>query len=628
MATKNNTLHILYKPVKPLSPDGLILSFLSPEDEVNSSLNTNGNFLYARKEMEQIREKARKAYIDLVARIAATPCKGVTLRQALRIKNMGNAWWYHKISEKDVESEDTFSMLLQIFTILHIAEREHINHIVIYGSPVQIASILSTRYRVTKVKCISGRKNILGRCLLSRLKYLCWALYVRNIIKKNISLPKINPEIVFQGFWDWSIKVDGKNNKLKDNYFKLLPEKLLDKGISCAWFLWLDPHPKIGSKFRPLNKVLNPALNDSSLIFVQKLLRLQDIFLVIFDFRAFWKYLNYSRLVEFKNIFKIEKCDFLPLLKNELFYYFCDASIPVYFLMETAYQRASSFFKPSISFTFTDLFLSSRAFNQGVKLANRQTVKCNMQHASYGREKAFILMDADREYQGKPDNNPIPAPDYFFAMGELVRDILIESGFPGEKIFVTGSARYDYIKIENRELLKDAACDTVKVLLVPTLNVKLDFEMVAAAFFAAKGLNIKLYIRSHPYGRMEDTPLYKRFSTFITSSDKSLDDDLNSADLILFSYSTVAEEAFLRGVPIIQWQPPRFNGSVFRDLKGIPVVHSVDELKGFFQLFIENPSSFKPKKEHQELVLRKCFFKADGGASDRITQKIQEILNR
>lgn len=626
MNKKANLLHVLYTYPYRLPPfDALILSFMPPDQEDRFSKD-NYRFLFARKEMGSVREKARKAYIDLIARIGATPCNGRTLRQALQTKNRGNPWWYHKISEKDVESEDTLSMLLQIFTILYVAEKEHINHIAVYGSPVEIASVLSTRYQVKKINCISSRKNILGKCLLSRLKYLCWVLYAHNVIKNNISLSKIEPEIVFQGFWDWSIKVNGESKKLKDNYFKLLPDNLLDKGISCAWFLWLDPYPKSGSNFRPLNKVLKPALDNDSLIFVQKFLKLNDIFLAIFDFRTFWKYLNHARLKEFKNIFKIERCDLLPLIKDNLFYYFCDASIPGYFLMETAYQRAFYFFKPRISFTFTDLFLSSRAFNQGAKLGNPQTIKCNMQHASYSREKAFILMDADREYQGKPDNNPIPAPDYFFVMGELVRDILIECGFPREKIFVTGSARYDYIKLEDRGLLKDEGCDSVKVLLVSTLNVKLDFEMVAAAFLAAKGLNISLYIRSHPYGRMENTRLYKRFSDFITSSDKSLDDDLNSADLILFSYSTVAEEAFLKGVPIIQWQPSRFNGSVFRDLKGIPVVRSVDELKETFCSFLENPLAFKPKREHQELVLRKCFFKADGQASCRIAQKTAEML--
>jgi len=429
------------------------------------------------------------------------------------------------------------------------------------------------------------------------------------------------------GIWDSSLKIEGHSNKVRDGYFKLLPEHLREKGMRCAWFLWLDPYSKPANRNRPLSRVLAPAVDNPSFVFVQKFLKLRDIISVVFDFRSFFRYLRYSGSSEFRQLFKEEGCDFWPLFSRKMFYHFCDASIPQYFLMENAYRRAFAYFKPRLSLTFMELFLSSRAFNQGASLGSPGTIRCDMQHASYGREKTFILMDQNREFLGHPDNIAIPRPDYFFAMGELFRDILGECGFPSEKIFVTGSARYDHIKIKEKESLVKKDSDAIRVLLVPTLNIKLDFEMVQAAFLAAKGLNIKLCLRSHPFAAMEEAPLYKRYADSIISSSNSLEQDLDATDLILFTYSTVAEEAFLRGIPILRWQASGFNGSVFRDINIAPYVYSVEGLAQAFKSLIADPASFKPDQELKNLVLEKCFYKADGQGALRIAGKIREILN-
>jgi len=627
METKTNTLHVLYQPFRSLTENALVLSFLPPDAEYRLALDNKVRLLYGRREMDAIREKARKAYIDLVARIAATPCNGKTLRQALQVEGCGNPWWYHKISERDAEADDTFNMLLQIFTILHIAERERINDIAVYGSPVEIAGVLATRYRVNRKKIVLTHGNSLIKGLLSRLKYLSWALYSQVALRKVSGLPEINPEVVLHGVWDSSLKIEERGSKVKDDYFKLLPEHLRERGMRCAWFLWLDPYSKPASRNRPLSRILAPAVDNPSFVFVQKFLKLRNIISVVFDFRPLFRYLRYSGSSEFRHLFKEEGCDFWPLFGRKMFYHFCDASIPQYFLMETAYRRAFSFYKPKLSFTFIELLLPARAFNQGARLGSPQTIKCDMQHASYGREKTFILMDSEREFHGRPDDIAIPTPDYFFVMGELAKDILTECGFPSERIFITGSARYDYLRAEDRKYSKNRDFSVVKVLLVPTLNTGLDFEMVQAAFFAAQGLNIQLYLRSHPFAAMEDVPLYRRYAKFIISSNKPLEQDLDSADLVLFTYSTVAEEAFLKGIPVIQWQCAGFNGSVFRDIGGISSVYSVESLREAFNSFVADPSFLKPNHELKNFVLRKCFYKADSQSSYRIAEKAAEILN-
>lgn len=627
MNKKKNTLHVLYTSKAIRIPcDALLLSFMSPREEQSFTPLFPG-FLSGRKEMNAIREKARRAYIDLVARIGATPRKGRTLRQSLGIKNKGNPWWYHKITEKEAETDDTFNMILQIFTILQVAEIKDIDNIVICGAPVEVSRVLASRYKIKAIKCVLRLKTNFFMGLLSRLIYLYKNLYLLNVLQRNISLPELSvcPGIVFQGFWNRSIQVNMENNKLEDGYFKELPEYIMAQGINCAWFLWLDSYRKPASKGKPLYDILSPARGNQQLIFVQKFLKSSDILSAILDFHPFRGYMKYSRGKEFRNLFKEEGCNFWPLLSGNLLYNFSDSTLSHYYLMETACRRAFAFYKPKLAFTFLELFLSSRAFYQGAKFGNPATVMCNMQHASYGREKTFILLDPDRELLGKPDNIAMPVPDYFFAMGELYRDILLENGVLPEKIFLTGSARYDHIKVSNITTDIKSKHNILKVLLAPTLNLGLDFEMIQAAFLAAQELNIKLHLRSHPLARIEDMPSYKPYREFITSSAGTLEEDLQNSDVVLFTYSTVAEEAFLKGIPILQWQVLGFNGSVFRDLGIVPNVCSIEELKSAFESLIYEKQTFIPRKEFQDIVLRKCFHKADGQASKRISEKLVKI---
>ena len=159
------------------------------------------------------------------------------------------------------------------------------------------------------------------------------------------------------------------------------------------------------------------------------------------------------------------------------------------------------------------------------------------------------------------------------------------------------------------------------------MNRELEIEMIQAAVLAIKGLKAKLYLRSHPFNKMEDWPNYKPYLTKITSSKGSLKEDLEMADLVLFSFSTVAEEALLLGIPVCQWQPAKFNGSVFKDIPLIPSFSSVDELANFLRNFIEQPKLYQPTLETQKLVAHQCFYKTDGMAAKRIVKKLIEISN-
>jgi len=622
-------LHVLHEILDhPIPAGATILTFLNPEEEQILKKTSVGKLLIGRVEMNAIRDEARQLYIDLVSNIGSTRCYGKTLRERLNVPGKGNSWWYHPFTAKASVDEPTFNRLLQILTIAFIAEKEHVQAIVLYNGSHEVANVLASRFAIIKKGEFKydWPHPILG--ILARIKYLFLSIRDHIALNRSISLPEIKPDIVFEGFWDWSVQLN-EQNKLEDVYFSSLPNHLISNGFRCAWLLWLGQHFQTGFQGRTISQVLTPAIKHPQLIFLQKFISIKNIFIAVLDFRPLFHYLRLSRSKQFRAIAQIKHFDFWPLINRQLVYGFCNSTLPHHTLGELAHRRAFETYRPKFSFTFQEFYLWSRACYQGARLGSINTIRCNIQHASYNREKTFILIDPDREFHGIPDNHMMPTPDYIFAMGELGRTIFLENGFPVERVILSGSVRYDGVKISQKKFnrVQGNQCINVLIAASSSLDRELEIEMVQAAIIAVKSLNAKLHLRSHPFNKMEDWPPYKPYLSKITSTTGSLKEDLETADLVLFSYSTVAEEALLLGIPICQWQSAKFNGSVFKDIPVIPSFSIIDELRDYLRDFIERPKHYQPTFETKKLVARQCFYKTDGRATQRIAKKVVEITN-
>ncbi len=606
--------------------DVSILSFLSPAREEGLKAKFVGTFISARQIAPEVKERARKIYVNLIARIGATPVKGgKTLRQALEREDGISLWWFHKVSEKDCESDHTFNFIIEVLIIISVAEVASNKEIVLFGGYKEISDVLKGIYKIKEVHC---RRRydvayIFIRGGLLRIYYFFTFLLRWLTIKRTIKAPKSLMDVAFSGFWDWSVKEDRKTGKLNDRYFKSLPEKVSSTGLKTGWFLWLDPYYEPGSKGHRLRDILEPVKKHDNLVILQNLIQASDLIKAILNYKPYLIFLNFSRAKEFKDAFIEDGINFYPLLQPQLSYGFLNSTIPNLELVYTASLRAFKKYQPKVSVSFLELLQYSRAFYEGGNHGCQNTVHYAMQHASYSREKTFVLLDPEIEYNGHPDNCSVPKPDYVFAMGELGKEIFIESGFPPENIFLTGSTRYEHIK--NDSIIHDAKLGNVKNLLIVTsLDINLEIEMVEAVYLATMDLpQIKLLLRSHPFASMDKHPKFVNYQNRIELTSGSLDEDLEKTDLIIFSYSTVAEEALIRGIPVWQWLSASYNGSVFRDLKVIPSFYSVSDLRDSLKKFISNPTMFIPPEEVREFVLRKCFYiDNEKHTSDKIAEVI------
>src|SRR3972149_1281391 len=529
---KPNVLWVCWKePEIPPEDNIPVLSFLSPGKEDYMKNRFHGKVLSANEIAHEVKDTAREIYVNLIAKIGAIPVKnGKTLRQALINKDGFSLWWFHKASEKDCESDPTFKFIIE------------------------------------KIEC--RRKYnftwLFVKGIFSRLKYFFTFLKKWVVIKSVLKeLPENSFDIAFSGFWDWSVKENNVTGELDDRFFKSLPEKLVSKGLRIGWFLWFEPYFEPFNKDRKLKDVLQPIKKRDNLILLQQFIKLRELIKVMLNIKPYLVFLYFCRCNEFNSAYVEKGINFSSLLKSRLHYGFLNSTIPHLELVYKASKKAFREYKPNILISFQELFLQSRAVYAAAQKSGKNVVSCTIQHSSYSREKTFVVLEPNIEYGGYPDNCSVPKPDYIFAVGELGKAVFLESGFPEDKIFLTGSSRYEHINTNNTNSNKKLY-KKVNILLVTSLDMETEMEMVEAVYVAAENMqDVRLSLRSHPFAKMEKHPKFRVYKDRIQISNGTLDEDLNKADLIIFSYSTVAEEAFIKGIPVWQWCSSGFNGSVF-----------------------------------------------------------------
>ena len=626
-------LLVLFKlPAVPfLDKNVAVLSFLSPKDHEYFRKNTplQSVIIEASTVSQKIRDEAVLVYQELIARIASTPCAERTLRQKLSKNEVVSPWWYNKVSEKDNEADDSFELILHSLIIQHTADEHKIQKIKIIGCKWQLPKVLENRYQISVENETKPDRAAIVKGLVTRISF-CLKSLREQLQIAQLALPaKKQLAVVYQGFWNWSVTY--KDGLIKDSYFKALPEKLAidkkDQGF-MAWFAPIKSKLNCETKLA-LDQAKEALDGGENVVILQKFLTYFDIIASCFNFNILIKYLNYRRSPGFRELFidRESGLDYWAVIQPKIALNFANYTGSYFNLVELSVARAFDRYKPQVAICFLEFLIYGRAYYFGAKKGHPNSILMTIQHASYNFEKLFGIVDPKREFMGLPDHYAVPKPDYLMAMGQLGADVFASCGFEKSQIFLTGSPRYDYVR-KKRSPIRSIHSTDIIVLIVCSLSIDHEIEMIEAVALASELLpNLKLVVRSHPYANMANHPEFGRFKDRLTISTSDLEADIYHADLVVFSYSTLAEEALLLGKPIIQWQGIGFNGSVFRDIGGIKSVNTSDQLRQSFEEFLRNPSLYYPSNDFTDLVEHMCFFKADGLNSERVAANIRALMN-
>jgi hypothetical protein len=184
----------------------------------------------------------------------------------------------------------------------------------------------------------------------------------------------------------------------------------------------------------------------------------------------------------------------------------------------------------------------------------------------------------------------------------------------------TGNPRYDALRA--RETAAPARPGT-RLLIAASLDTSVEIDMVEAAAAAAQGLpGVGVVVRDHPFSRVADHPRFAALAGRVRLSTETLDQDLAAADAVLFTYSTVAEEAVLQGKTVWQWRPLTYDASALAEVAAIPRFASVPELRAALADFRPAPLTL----EQRETITGSLFHRLDGGAAGRIAEEIRAEL--
>lgn len=618
--------------VKPVArPEGneIILSFLSPSVEEELEKEYRGIVIHAREASLAVRAEAKDLYLSLVARIGTALCgSNLTLRQALARPGEASRWWYHPVAFKDCESDPTFQWIIAILTIRVVAEKYGLKDLVLVGAPGEVTEVLKSIFAVQERHTRQSYRVwwIWLHGFASRILYALTVLWQWIAVCRWTKVPKGSFDVVLSSFWDWSVWWDKQAQVLADRYFKCLPDELKWQGVSSiGWFAWFDPHSEPGKEGRRLKHVLAPLNGRDDIVILQSLLHPWDILRAVGDFYPLVTFLSICKRPAFREVFQEGGFDYYPLFSRRLMRGFLDASLPHCDLVALATERACCRYRPKVALSFLEHFPYSRAHYEGVRRARNSTICFAIQHASYSREKTFLFLHPAFEFRGEPDGCTVPHPDYVCVMGVLGQKLFLECGYPKGHVLLTGSPRYDYIGASFSDLLSSGqrervrGSESIRLLIVSSLDVDLELEMVEAVCAAARDVSgTKLFLRNHPFRQIEQYPRFAPYQDQIELMHESLEEDLAQADLILFTYSTVAEEAFLRGKPVWQWLSLGFNGSALAEVVAIPRFGSVASLREALRDFHADPSRFLPGVEARQLALKQLFYQGDGGGVRRI----------
>jgi len=588
----------------PLPDDVVVLSFLGPAEHDVLQRRHRGEVLAAREVSAAVRPATRALYVDIVADA------GIALRQRVGMIAGISRWWFHPVSFRDCESDPSYDDLIAVETIRTFGA----DSIQLIRPPGPIGDVLAALGNVTMIdrSAAGGRSGTWLRGIASRTRML---LREMRHARAARTLPNDTRfEVALSAFWDWSVSVEASDGSLADRYFRQLETQLVSIGSTVGTLAWLDPGTEPGKSHRALRAVIEPLRGRTDVALLQRELHIADIIGALADFGPLMAYRRARVTKPFRAAFVRHGLDYLPLFASQLERGFAGAAIANCELVVKATQRALARHKSTSLISFLEHFPHARAQYAAARAG--QVTSWVTQHASYCHEKTFLVLDPKRESDGAPDGLSCPRPDFVCAAGELGRSLFIESGYRSEQVAVTGSPRYDHIIVSESRVPAVQTQRTILVAASIAVDVELDMlEAIGAATMSHEDVSVVL--RNHPFRRLDREPRFAPYRHRIRVSNGSLKDDLKAADVVLFSYSTVAEEAFLQGIPVWQWLPPGFNGSALAEVWSIPRFSTIAELRNAVAGEIIAPSN-----EAQAAVARALFGPCDGRAAERVAHSI------
>lgn len=450
-------------------------------------------------------------------------------------------WWGMDFTNKNPILSDLCNRVFYSLFVFRMAEESSMDNVLVISSDSQIFKQLCIWFKHTSVRVVNkisfsitkaSCRTWLSRytpcaVLYAALRVLAHKLFLRRVsIDKNKRYAVILSLLNHQSF--------KSNGNYEDTYFGELADYIMDNGVSVINFLYVNT-----PEYKKVVDASNAKASRMVMFPLEYFLGVTDIgqTLVL----ALWKY--YS-LAAFKGTFIVDGKDAGYLVRMAMRGEYSSTcffdNLYKYFSIKNISRALSidRFYYPFENRSFEKMgILALRRFSPGTRLIGYQHAALSMQHTNF-----FLT---------KEESRSIPLPDKIITIGRVTCDFMRTAGNFPESLVEAGCAlrqKITVMPVKNKRVISN-------VLAILATNLE---EYTKVMIFLNETFKdsdqYKVWIRPHPRlplleeairisGRPEFS-LYK-------SDQKTLQECLDWADVVLNVCSTVAIEALARGIPVI-----------------------------------------------------------------------------
>lgn len=452
-------------------------------------------------------------------------------------------WYLTSISEKNIYASDFYLAFCYIKTLVAVTNEVRGNFCVFCESRALRDSIITNHPEVSGYEVIpdvrgpelfSGRftaswvssKNL--ACFISRYVMRIFSARVfRAFCGKILPFPDSKPVVALHSWADARSFLSP--GRYTDIYFGDLGKKIERQGLDCVYIVNVLPTLFYPSAFMKLRSSGIPW------ILFEEFLHVADVFTAVRLKRAVLKNIP-------KNT-RLSGLDISDLIKEEWARDLRDTRPEQSYL----WYKASSALAGqadihSVFYTFEN-HIWEKMFILGFRSSRRPVRMIGYAHVTVNPMELLYTISGS-------EKNIIPLPDFIAVNGARSKEVLVESGFPADRISIVGSLRYENVR---QAIDAGAHHEHKNILLVLSADINRSIEMIAKSTMAFGGLEgVAVLVKPHPTMKISSLDHYiRQMPQNFSATDQPISRSLPDIDLMVYSDSTAAVEAAINGIPLV-----------------------------------------------------------------------------
>jgi surface carbohydrate biosynthesis protein (TIGR04326 family) len=306
-------------------------------------------------------------------------------------------------------------------------------------------------------------------------------------------------------------------------------------------------------------------------------------------------------------------------------------------LAEKAFAKALKYLRPKAILYRLEFQPIEYALINASKTIGAKTI--GFQHSAASRNFLSYVFE-----KGELKNRRVPLSDLIFTTGEIGQEILVEGGYPKERMRIVGPIRYRQL-IETRKNHSDQK--TLRENNKLPLNKKILYVAASPLFGETISMLESLYkvtqqtqfdgmivFKTHP-SETENEYFKKYFKDrFSSSSYIYLEgiipfyDYVLASDCLMLTGSTVGAEALGLGTPVIVFKSPaQFgNDSLADHPQSVLGASDSVSLSRALDVVFKDSSEINQIKGHWPKTLKSIFFDLDSDPHERFEKELEEFI--